>query len=440
MLTISRDDIDSINITEYPAATRFIKLPVPAYLKLLPAVNPSTYEISTAWEQLNRPQTALINAINSPKYRFVCAALARRLGKTYIANIVGQLVTLVPGCNVLIMSPNYSLSAISFELQRKLIKSFDLEVDKDNLKDKIIELSNGSTVRMGSITTVDSCVGRSYDLIIFDEAALGRDGKDAFNVALRPTLDKPNSKAIFISTPRGKNNWFSEFFHRGFSDDYKEWISISADYTENERMKESDVNEARKTMSKAEFEQEYMASFTSFEGQIYTFNNELCTIDYEPIDNIEVIGGLDPGYKDPTAFIVIVYIPSIDKFHVVDEYLDAEATTEGHAAIMQGFIDKWGMDSIFIDSAAAQFAGDLGYTYNIATIKAKKQVLEGIAYVQTIVQQDRLLVSPHCTHTLAMLDQYQWDKRETLTKERPVHDIHSHMADALRYALYTYTI
>ena len=60
-------------------------------------------------------------------------------------------------------------------------------------------------------------MGRSYDLIIFDEAALA-DGRDAFNVALRPTLDKDNSKAIFISTPRGSNNWFYELFEREFTD------------------------------------------------------------------------------------------------------------------------------------------------------------------------------------------------------------------------------
>jgi len=439
MLTISRSDVDSEELTEFPLANRFIKLPIPAYLKLLPAVDPVTYKKSTAWEETNRPQIALINAVNNPKYRFISAALARRLGKTFIANVIGQLVVLIPGCNVLIMSPNYTLSSISFEIQRKLIKSFDLEVEKDNLKDKILELANGSTIRMGSITTVDSCVGRSYDLIIFDEAALGKNGKDAFNISLRPTLDKPNSKAIFISTPRGKNNWFSEFFHRGFSPDYPEWVSLTADYTENPRMKESDVAEARRSMSKAEFEQEYMASFTTYEGQIYEYNSE-CTQEYEPLDNAEYIGGLDPGYKDPTAFVVIAYIPSIDKFHVIDEYLESEAVTEGHASVMQEFVTKWGLETIFIDSAAAQFAADLAYTYNIATIKGKKAVLEGIAYVQTIVQQDRLLVSPHCTHTLEMLDQYQWDQRETLTKEKPVHGATSHIADALRYALYTYTL
>ena len=59
-----------------------------------------------------------------------------------------------------------------------------VKLRKTTNKDKVIELSNGSTIRMGSVNQVDSCVGRSYDLIIFDEAALA-DGRDAFNVAER---------------------------------------------------------------------------------------------------------------------------------------------------------------------------------------------------------------------------------------------------------------
>ncbi len=428
MLTISRPDVERSTIVEFDASRRFIKLPITNYLKLL-----------GIWETINEPQIALINAVNDPKYRFVCAALARRLGKTYIANVIGQLVTLVPGANVLIISPNYNLSTISFELQRKLIRHFDLEIARDNLKDRIIELSNGSTIRMGSLSTVDSCVGRSYDLIIFDEAALGADGEAAFNVALRPTLDKPNSKAIFISTPRGKNNWFSRFFERGFSPDFPEWCSITADYTENTRMAESDVQEAKRSMSKAEFEQEYMASFTTFEGQIYKLE-ETKIVEYEVKDGDEAIAGCDPGYRDPTAFVVVIYEPSLDKFHVADEYLKAEATTDLHAAAFQELIQKWAIDPIFIDSAAPQFASDLAYLYDIATIKAKKDVLPGIAYVQTLIETGRLTVSPHCTNTLAMLDQYRWDTRENLTTEKPLHDEYSHMADALRYALYTYTL
>lgn len=442
MLTVSRPDIATEEIQEFPVDTRFIKLPIANYLKLLPAKDPDTGGNSNAWEQTNNAQIALINAINNPNYRFVCAALARRLGKTYIANIIAQLIVLIPGSNVLIVSPNFSLSTISFEIQRSLIKAFDLETDRMNLKDKVLELTNGSSVRMGSVGTIDSNLGRSYSLILFDEAAIAAAGKDAFNIALRPTLDKPNSKAIFISTPRGKNNWFSEFFDRGFSSEFPQWASIHADWTENHRMRQSDVDEARKAMSKAEFEQEYEASFATFEGQIYTaFNSEKHAKEFERTDGLDFIAGLDPGYKDPTAFIVLAYDQTKDVFHVVAEYLKNEAVTSEHAVAFQSLIDQYGVEVIFIDSAAAQFASDLAYTYEIATIKANKNVLPGISYVQNILERDRLLVDPSCVHTIAMLDQYRW-KPDTgnSNKETPLHDVHSHMADALRYALYSYTL
>lgn len=429
MLTISRPDVARDALTDFPQSERFIKLPIENYLKLL-----------GVWDTMNDPQVALINAVNNPRYRFICAALARRLGKTYIANIIAQLVSLVPGCNILIISPNYNLSSISFELQRKFIRHFELEIERDNLKDKVIELANGSTIRMGSISTVDSCVGRSYNIILFDEAALSEAGEDAFNIQLRPTLDRPGSKAIFISTPRGMNNWFSKFFQRGFSPDFPEWCSISADYTENSRMSEADVAEARRSMSKAQFEQEYMASFTQFEGQIYNFDARRDVCEYTSGDHHERFAGIDVGYRDPTAFVVIAYVPQGDYFHVVDEYLRAEATTDVHAARFKEIIARWDIDAIFIDSAAPQFASDLAYLYDIATINAKKDVLPGIAYVQSLVEQGRLKVAPHCVETLAALEQYKWDARENLVREKPVHDNYSHMADALRYALYTFTL
>lgn len=436
MLEVSRPDISYKEITEFDS-NRGIKLPIVPYLKLVPA---PTGLSGSVYDNLNRPQIALINAVNNPKYRFVCAALARRLGKTFIANIIGQLFLLVPNANVLIMSPNYSLSQISFELQRKLINTFDLEITRDNLKDKIIELSNGSTVRMGSVNQVDSCVGRSYNLIIFDEAALSREGEAAFNVSLRPTLDLPGSKAIFISTPRGKRNWFSQFYTRGFSkeDSLKEWVSLHADYTENSRMSVSDVKEAKGTMSVAEFDQEYLASFNSYMGQIYELTDEN-VVDQLPEGKFEVFAGLDPGYKDATGFVVIYYDTENEIYYIVDDYLEAGLVTSQHAKNIQELIDKHQIETIFMDPAAAQFGADLAYMYDIATIKAKKAVLEGISFVQTLVQQDRLKVLRHCINTLDAIDQYQWDPNDALITEKPLHNDASHIADAVRYALYTFT-
>ena len=423
---VSRIDVITEKLVDLQSETRFLKLPVSQYLELL-GVSPLP------------SQMAIINAVNNDKYRFVVASISRRQGKTYIANIIGQLVSLVPGSNILIMSPNYSLSQISFDLQRQLIKHFDLEVAKDNAKDKVIEFTNGSTIRMGSVNQVDSCVGRSYDLIIFDEAALA-DGEDAFNVALRPTLDKDNSKALFISTPRGKNNWFAKFYHRGFSEEFPEWASIRATYKDNPRMSETDVAEARKSMSEAEFKQEYEADFNTYEGQIWSFNHEECVANLEELDtrSMEIIGGLDVGYRDPTAFCVLGYDWNEEKYYVLDEYMNNESTTEQHAIQIQRLMNKWDIDFIFIDSAAQQTRYDFAQQYDISTNNAKKSVLDGIAHVERIVDNDKLIVSQDCKETLASLDQYQWDPNPNLAREKPRHNMASHMADALRYALYSF--
>jgi len=423
---LSRRDLISQQLVEFQSETRFLKLPVDPYLELL-GVTPLP------------SQMAIINAINNNKYRFVTAAISRRQGKTYIANIIGQLVSLVPGSHILIMSPNYALSQISFDLQRQLIKHFDLEVAKDNAKDKVIELTNGSTIRMGSINQVDSCVGRSYDLIIFDEAALA-DGKEAFNVALRPTLDKDNSKALFISTPRGKNNWFAEFFNRGFTDDFPEWASIRATYKDNPRMSESDISEARKSMSEAEFRQEYEADFNTYEGQIWNFNHEECIENLEELEvsNMDIFAGLDVGYRDPTAFCVLAYDWDTEKYYLLDEYLDAEKTTEQHAAQIRRLVEKWNIDYIYIDSAAQQTRFDFAQNYDISTINAKKSVLDGIAHVAAIVDNDNLVIHQTCKESLSALDQYQWDPNPNLAREKPKHNMASHMADALRYAIYSF--
>ena len=423
---VSRADIGSEYLFEYNKEHRFLKLPVPPYLDLLNIIPlPS--------------QMAIINAVNNPKYRFITAAISRRQGKTYIANIIGQLVSLIPGSNILIMSPNYALSQISFDLQRNLIKHFDLEVTRDNAKDKVIELSNGSTVRMGSVNQVDSCVGRSYDLIIFDEAALA-DGKDAFNVALRPTLDKENSKAIFISTPRGKNNWFAEFYDRGYDDNFSEWVSIRATYEDNPRMSASDIEEARKSMSEAEFRQEYEADFNTYEGQVWNFDYEACTGSFKEMEvhKMDIFAGLDVGYRDPTAFCVIAYDWDEEKYYLLDEYLDAERTTEQHAAEIRMMIDRWDIDYIYIDSAAQQTRFDFAQNYDISTVNAKKSILDGIAHVEGIVDNNKLLVDQECIESLASLDQYQWDPNPNLLKEKPKHNRACHMADALRYALYSF--
>ncbi len=439
MLNISRQDVSSTEIQQLDSHLPF---DIEKFLHSILIKNEKNEQVIL--DPIG-PQIAMINGFLNSKYRFLVGCLSRRTGKTLISNALGLITILQPDTDVLIISPNYNLSLISYELQRKFIKSFGLEIIRDNIKDRVLTLANGSSIRLGSINQVDSTVGRSYQLIIFDEAALSSKGEDAFTVSLRPTLDRANSKAIFISTPRGQN-WFYHFFQRGYSDDFPEWISIHSDYRENPRIIENDIIEARNSMSKATFSQEYEAEFNQLQGAIYALDSD-CII-YNLAGSLQskdydVIIGADFGWRDPTAYVVIFIDINEHKAFIVEEWEDNGKTTKEYAEALKKLDSKYDADYIFADSANAQIRWDLAQDYDISTRSAKKAKLEGIGYVGSFIDNNRLMIDASCVKTIKSINNYQWresiNSKDEFTKEEPLHNEYSHLNDAIRYALYSYS-
>lgn len=435
-MEVSRDYINTRDILDF-GEDSFFKLSVQGMLGL-EGITP------------NRPQIAIINSLNDPRHRFVTACVSRRVGKSFIAYNLGFLKLLEPGTLVLVIAPNYSLANIGWDLIKGLIRKHGIKTEKENAKDKEIELSNGSLFKLASAGNADSAVGRSYDFIIFDEAAISDKGGDAFQVQLMPTLDKPNSKALFISTPRG-NNWFKTFYSYGYSDEtesLKSWVSIHATYRDNPRVDLKTIEDARKTTSEAYFRQEYEADFGVFEGQIFdTFDVEKHVKDltgmrhfFAHTSDFEVIVGIDVGYRDPTAIVTVKYHYDTDMFYIVEEYLQAEKTTSEHAQYIEDLVNRMDPDYIFVDSAAAQFRHDLAHDFDISTKGAKKSVNDGIRYLQDLFWQDKIVVDAKCKGLIESLIGYKWHMDEDtkqISRERPYHDHNSHYADAIRYAIYS---
>lgn len=436
-MEVSRSYVNTVDLVDFGIEKRFFKLPIENLLDV-ESITP------------NPPQIAIINALNDPRHRFVTACVSRRVGKSFIAYTLGFLKLLEPGTLVLVVAPNYSLTNIGWAHIKGLIKKYGLETVKENAKDKEIELSNGSLFKLASAAQADSAVGRSYDFIIFDEAAISDKGGDAFNIQLRPTLDKPNSKALFISTPRG-GNWFKVFYEQGFREDLPAWVSIHGTYRDNPRVVLSDIEEARKTVTANYFKQEYEADFAVFEGQIYdTFSVATHVMDMSHLmrtkfgrgteENFETLLGIDVGYRDPTAILTIKYCFEDDIYYVLEEYQQAEKTTAQHAAYIQLVCDKYSVDRIFVDAAAAQFRQDLAYEHDLPSMGAKKSVNDGIALLQSLFQQGKIIVNASCTGLIHALSNYKWDTKDgedKLSKERPYHDGSSHLCDALRYGIYS---
>ena len=118
--------------------------------------------------------------------------------------------------------------------------------------------------------------------------------------------------------------------------------------------------------------------------------------------------------------------------------MDNEKTTANQAAEIRPLMEQYGVEYCFIDAAAAQTRYDFANDYDISTTNAIKSVNDGIGFVASLVDNHKLIVDCNCTEVLYALDQYQWDPNPNLAREKPKHNRASHMADALRYALYSF--
>jgi hypothetical protein len=189
-------------------------------------------------------------------------------------------------------------------------------------------------------------------------------------------------------------------------------------------------------MTKALFLQEYECEWTSTESQIYDHIDEnKHKGDYQTGRYVEVIAGLDVGYRDENVFVVIGF--DGEKYYVLDEYSSKESTTSELASVIQEKIEEWRIDTIYIDSAAQQVKADFAYDYDIFTTNAIKSVNDGINFVQTIIEQDKLFFDNEgASYTFHAMAAYKWNQSTDIPK--PVHDWASHASDAVRYALYTH--
>ncbi len=401
-------------------------------------INVAKYAALLGYEELISPQVGLINAYLHSDYRFIVGCLSRRTGKTIAANVIASIVALFPNTNILIICPNYSLANISWDLQTKYFQKMGIQLTKSNVRDREMVTEHGSMVKLASADRADSAVGRSYDLIIFDEAGLHENGKDVFDIALRPTLDKVTSKCLFISTPRGEN-YFKEFYDRGFDPLFPSWISIHSTWRDNPRAIVSDIEEARKSMSVAKFEQEYEARFTTFEGQAFlTFDEENITnhIDY-PF--YEFVLGVDIGFRDPTACVVLgLWKDEAELTHAVcvESWEEIGRSTAVIANKLRETISKWNAECVYIDSAAAQTKYDLAEIYDISCINAQKSIIEGVSFMNMLIDSKRLVILDECTFLISSLRNITWDTRSE--REKLVHNKYIHLIDALRYAAYTH--
>jgi hypothetical protein len=136
--------------------------------------------------------------------RFNLVKCGRRFGKTTIIKKLCK-PALKDAHFIAIFTPTYKDVS---EVWKDLNNVFYPAIKKKNEQLKQIELKSGGIIDFWSMDDPNSGRGRKYHRVIMDEFAKAKNNKEAWQETIRPTLTDFKGDAWFLSTPKGKNNYF----------------------------------------------------------------------------------------------------------------------------------------------------------------------------------------------------------------------------------------
>ena len=198
--------------------------------------------------ELPQPHTNQQRILDSQS-RFRVVMCGRRFGKSELSQI--EIITnALVGKNVAYITPTYQLARVFFE---KLIKAVPFESNKSELS---IKFPNDGSVEFFTGERLDNLRGRKFHLVVIDEASFIHNLEEGWLNSIRPTLTDYKGRALFLSTPKGKNFFYSLYLKNGEPD----WESFKFTTYDNPHIDKTEIDDARTQIPEVVFEQEYMAN------------------------------------------------------------------------------------------------------------------------------------------------------------------------------------
>ena len=206
--------------------------------------------MQTVGLKLHNPHQAQKQVLDCES-RFIVMMAGRRFGKSLISQTI-SIETAVNKKRVAYITPTYQLGKIFF---KEIVDLLPLEIYSKNESDLVITFITGGSIRFFTGERLDNLRGLKFHLAVIDEASFIPNLEDGWLNSIRPTLTDYKGKAIFLSTPKGKNYFFSLF-----SKAEPDWQSFKFTTYDNPYIDPNEIDDARKQLPEVVFEQEYMAN------------------------------------------------------------------------------------------------------------------------------------------------------------------------------------
>jgi phage terminase large subunit-like protein len=229
----------------------------------------------------------------SDKTRFKIVAAGRRCGKSRLSavTLLIEALNCPEGSSVMYVAPTLGQARsiiwdLLHDLGRPVIKSSHV----NNLE---ITLVNGRKILVRGADNPDSLRGVSLTYLVMDEVAFIK--QDIWEKVLRAALSDRKGRALFISTPSGRN-WFYDIFKLGQAGSDEEWKSWHFTTADNETIDPKEIEAAKRTLSSFAFKQEYLSSFDTSGTDV--FKPEWFKTSEEPKDGDYVIAIDLAGFEE----------------------------------------------------------------------------------------------------------------------------------------------
>ncbi len=276
-----------------------------------------------------KPQKDFLNIIYKDKPFITLAAMGRQTGKTYammndavmraLNNKKHRMFWVSPIQDQAnkVMKDIESMFSNHQDVFSQIITRFDRKHNE-------IYFYNGSFIKFRSSEAGDNLRGATLDFIYIDEAAFI---KEAFiNEVLLPMVTRTNGRVVMSSTFNGKN-WYWDWYQRGLKeDDWEQIKSIKKTYLDlNDQKVEDTVLGIKKSMTKAQFDQEFLCRPVSADALFSNIEDAIVKEVTEVYDRIYI--GMDIGvaqdYTVLTAMTQDHEVIDIDRFNFKEQGMDS---------------------------------------------------------------------------------------------------------------------
>ncbi len=402
--------------------------------------------------------------IHNDAARFLVLLIHRRAGKTVLAlNHLIQHALWVATVHPERKRPRLAYIAPLKTQAKRIAWDYLLEFTEP-FKDRIVrqtELAvdlpslNNARIYLIGADDPDSLRGIYLDGCVLDE--LDQMNFRVFTEVIRPALSDRKGICVFAGTPKGRGNLFNLYMNVALANP-KTWARFLYTVEDTGLIDAHELEQIKAEIPEDEFQQEYMCSFDAaikgayYSKQMNEYRHQHKPFAYDP--SLPVYSVWDLGITDSTAIIIFQTMATgakLPEVRVLDYYENSSEPLQhyvGHLfSLGLPFVCHYLPHDVRVCSLSTgvtrlQTLRSMGL--NNIRIVANHRIPEGINSVRNVLpsmwfnttdddpsraQKRVMALIEHLRQYRARTDQ----KNPELLKPTPVHDDHSHGADAARY-------